>query len=279
MPPPQAHVGLVTGQGDALLQTGFNDARQQAVPFRAVAEHHGVQLRVLLTQRNQRIEKQVGAFFTAQAPDVSGQPALTLCVLRLQVVGRRQAVGDHLQLLRPHTGLAVQHGNAFGDADHAIDRRGAAQLQAQPGVELLLATARRETVLRDYQRQAQQGCADPAEQQALEIVRIDQRPLGPPLAQMRQQRPQPRATATVDPGLAKPREQLVRCIEKQHLMLPRRRQAVVEQHALGPIEATTAEQMNDRQGWLAVQGRVQLRTQWTKLGTLQFRCGLLGSTF
>ncbi|MNF80615.1 hypothetical protein D3C84_628620 [compost metagenome] len=274
--PPGAHVGLVARQRDTRLQSRFVYARLQAFALRPVAEHHRVQLRVLLTQRDQRIEKQVRAFFATQAPDVTSQPALTLATVRQQVVGRRQAIGDHLQFVRAHIGLTVQRGNAFGDTHHPVHRGRAAQLQAQPGVELLLATARGEAVLGDHQWQAQQRGADPAEQQALEVVRIDQWPLVPSLAQMPQQRDQACTAEAIDTGLAKSRDQFWRRIEKQHLVLPRRRQAMIQQHPLGPIEAAAAEQMNDRQVVGGAERRVQLRTQCTRAGTLQLLCGLFG---
>ena len=154
----------------------------------------------------------------------------------------------------------MQHGDTFGDADHPVHRGRAAQLQAQPGVELLLATARGEAVLGDHQRQAQQRGADPAEQQSLEVVRIEQRFVATALTQVPQQLAQALNSAAVDPSLAKSRDQLRRCVEEQHLVLPRRRQAMIQQHPLGPIEAAAAEQMNDRQGAGGGQ-RVQLRTQ------------------
>src|SRR4051812_47547170 len=96
---------------------------------------------------------------------------------------------------------------------------------------------------------------------------------------MPEQFPQPGTAATVHPGLAKARDQCWRRVEEQHLMLPRRRQTMIQQHALGPIEAAAAEQMNDRQRGSRGGCGAQLRTQCRKLGTVQFLCGLLGSPF
>jgi hypothetical protein len=48
---------------------------------------------------------------------------------------------------------------------------------------------------------------------------------------------------------------------------------MVEQHPLSPVEAATAQQMDDwqRRG----ERRVQLRTQCMKLGTNQFGCAMV----
>src|SRR5690606_17489531 len=81
------------------------------------------------------------------------------------------------------------------------------------------------------------------------------------------------AGLALDAGLAKARHQLGRGTEEQHSVLPRRGLAVVQQHALGPIETTTAEQVEDR--WVAGgYGGVQLRTQCIRRGTDHDRCGL-----
>ena len=258
--PPALHRRLVTRQANPLLQTGSIDARLQGLAFRAVTEHHRVQLRMLMTQRDQRIKEQIRTFLAAQPTDVTGQPALPICH-RLHRRCCWQTVGNHLQLLRPDVGLQMQRGDALCHADHPFHRRRAAQLQAQPGVELLFAAARREAVLGDHQRQAQQRGADPAEQQPFEVVGVEQRLVAPALTQVPQQLAQPGTTTGVHPSLTKARDQFRRCVEEQHLVLPRRGQAMIQQHPLGPVEAAAAEQMNDRQGDDWGGHRVQLRTQ------------------
>ncbi|MNP53949.1 hypothetical protein D3C76_1484690 [compost metagenome] len=109
---------------------------------------------------------------------------------------------------------------------------------------------------------------------------VDQGALVPALAQVLQQLGPTGAMTTIDPGLAKTRDQGRWRRQEQHLVLAGRRQAMIEQHPLGPVEAAAVEQMNDRQG-AAVAGRaerrVQFRTQWTRLGRLQLRCGLTRS--
>jgi len=103
--------------------------------------------------------------------------------------------------------------------------------------------------------------------------------VGAALAQMPQQCPEAGAALAINTGCAKPCNQFWRRIEEQHLVLPRRRQAMVQQHPLSPIEAAAAEQMNDWQGAGRAERRVQLRTQCMKLGTVQFLYGLSGCAF
>ncbi|MNG89901.1 hypothetical protein D3C79_487820 [compost metagenome] len=239
----------------------------QRVALRAVAEHHRIELRVALAQRDQGIEKQVRAFFTAQSPDITGQPAAIAMIARGQGVGLGQAVGDHLQLGFGNPGLAMDALDALGHADHPFDGGGAAQLQADPGVQALFAAGGGKTMLGGDHRQAPQPGAQPAEQQALEVVAVDQRLLIVTLAQYAEQLAHPVAGLAGHAGGAKTRHQLLRGPEKQHLVLPRGGLAVVQQHPLGAVETTTAEQVQDRP-WRG-QGCVQLRTQCTSRGSDQ----------
>ncbi|MNH12585.1 hypothetical protein D3C81_406690 [compost metagenome] len=250
-----------------MIQPGSIDACLQHSPFRAIAEHHRVQLRMALAQGDQAIEKQVRSFLLAQTSDVTGQPAFVAMAARRQGGGLRQAIGDHLQLVLGDTCLAVDALDALGHADHFVDGPGAAQLQTQPGVQALFAIARGKAMLGGDHRQAPQRRAQPAKYQPFEVVTVDQRLRISALAQLSQHLAQAGAAAAGHASGAKTRHQFLRGTEEQHQVLSRGSLAVVQQHPLGTVEATAAEQVDDRP--LQGQGCVQLRTQCTSRGSDQ----------
>ena len=96
---------------------------------------------------------------------------------------------------------------------------------------------------------------------------VDQRLLVVALAQLAEQLAHTVAGLAGHAGGAKARHQLVRGSEEQHQVLSGGGPAVVQQHALDAVEATTAEQMQD--GPHGRQRSVQLRTQCTSRGSDQ----------
>src|SRR5690606_6280651 len=145
-----------------------------------------------------------------------------------------------MQLVPGHAGLLMQAGNAFGDTRYGAHLGCAAELQTEPGIQALLAVAWRETMLCGDHRHAKAQGRQPAQDEPLETMPIDQqrtfsRLKKPPQAAS------VRAAVQLHAGVKESVGKTLRAIQQEHLMVAGRVLAMIKQHSFQSVEAAAAE--------------------------------------